>query len=166
MTLDPKATHPNTIKIYDTLEERLHKVHNNKYDYSKSIYLNTITKILITCPIHGEFFQTPYTHLRGSGCPECALTLKSENYRNIKTYLYYVKFKNNIYKIGLARKSIASRFKGCKKPDVLCLYEFFDGYDAFKAERLIIKMNAIVRYKGNNFISNNAYAHIFFIRQT
>ena len=143
-------------KTLDVFIDESNVIHDNKYDYSKAVYNNNATPVLIKCPIHGEFFQTPYTHLRGSGCPECALTLKAENYRNIKTYLYYVKFKNNIYKIGLARKSIASRFKGCKKPDVLCLYEFFDGYDAFKAERLIIKMNAIVRYKGNNFISNNA----------
>ena len=82
MTLDPKATHPNTIKIYDTLEERLHKVHNNKYDYSKSIYLNTITKILITCPIHGEFKQTPNAHLMGQGCPECG-SLKCSDARKL-----------------------------------------------------------------------------------
>lgn len=46
-------------------------VHGAKYDYSKVEYTNTETKILITCPKHGEFWQTPHCHLRGSGCPHC-----------------------------------------------------------------------------------------------
>lgn len=27
--------------------------------------------VVIICPIHGEFMQTPNSHLRGSGCPYC-----------------------------------------------------------------------------------------------
>lgn len=48
-------------------------VHNNKYDYSKAIYKNYATKICIICPEHGEFWQTPNSHLHGHGCPLCAL---------------------------------------------------------------------------------------------
>jgi len=43
----------------------------NKFDYSKSIYINAKTKILIICPIHGEFYQLPLNHLVGHGCKEC-----------------------------------------------------------------------------------------------
>lgn len=46
-------------------------VHNNIYDYSKVKYKNTDTKVVIACKKHGEFLQTPYIHLRGSGCPKC-----------------------------------------------------------------------------------------------
>ena len=45
--------------------------HGYKYDYSKSIYINMKTPVLIFCPIHGEFYQKPYDHLRGEGCPKC-----------------------------------------------------------------------------------------------
>ena len=31
------------------------EVHNNFYDYSKTIYTNITTKIIITCPQHGDF---------------------------------------------------------------------------------------------------------------
>jgi DNA-directed RNA polymerase subunit M/transcription elongation factor TFIIS len=31
-------------------------------------------KIVIICPIHGQFLQTPDNHLRGQGCPHCAIT--------------------------------------------------------------------------------------------
>ena len=47
------------------------KQHNNKYDYSKVSYTNSQAKILIICPIHLDFYQTPNDHLRGSGCPKC-----------------------------------------------------------------------------------------------
>lgn len=39
--------------------QRARKVHGNKYDYSKSKYVNSKTKTTIICPIHGEFQQTP-----------------------------------------------------------------------------------------------------------
>ena len=47
-------------------------VHKNKYDYSKSNYVNHETKICIICPEHGEFWQTPHAHLSGQDCPKCA----------------------------------------------------------------------------------------------
>ena len=47
-------------------------VHGNKYDYSKVIYRSTNTKVCIICPDHGEFWQTPDSHLIGSGCPACS----------------------------------------------------------------------------------------------
>ena len=46
-------------------------VHNNKYDYSKVNYVNTHTKVCIICPEHGEFWQDPASHVKGSGCPLC-----------------------------------------------------------------------------------------------
>ena len=49
-----------------------HKIHNNKFDYSKVVYLNNSTKIKIMCPIHGEFQQVPHAHLRGADCTKCS----------------------------------------------------------------------------------------------
>ena len=51
--------------------ENAHKVHGDKYDYSKVEYVNNRTKVCIICRIHGEFWQTPYSHLSGKGCKEC-----------------------------------------------------------------------------------------------
>jgi len=45
--------------------------HKSNYDYSKVDYKNKNTKIEIICKIHGSFFQAPYAHLRGQGCPGC-----------------------------------------------------------------------------------------------
>ena len=47
------------------------KIHDNKYDYSKVEYLSTKSKVIIICPEHGEFLQTPNSHLK-SGCLKCS----------------------------------------------------------------------------------------------
>ena len=47
-------------------------VHNNKYDYTKTNYINAKTKVCIICPNHGEFWQFPNTHLHSKGCPKCS----------------------------------------------------------------------------------------------
>jgi hypothetical protein len=48
------------------------ETHKEKYNYSLVEYINSMTKVIIICPIHGEFEQTPNNHLRGKGCPKCA----------------------------------------------------------------------------------------------
>ena len=71
--------------------ERAKQVHGNKYDYSKTIYVNKRTKVCIICPIHGEFYQTPHNHVyQKQGCPECgkkyAINYNKNDYENfIKT---------------------------------------------------------------------------------
>lgn len=51
--------------------ERSIETHGNKYDYSKVIYTNILTKVCIICPEHGDFFQRPNDHINGKGCPIC-----------------------------------------------------------------------------------------------
>ena len=54
--------------------EKANKVHNNKYNYSKTKYINKKTKVIIICPIHGEFEQTPDDHAnKPAGCPKCKI---------------------------------------------------------------------------------------------
>jgi len=47
-------------------------VHGDLYDYSKVNYTNNETDVCIVCPTHGEFYQRPSVHKRGSGCPKCS----------------------------------------------------------------------------------------------
>jgi hypothetical protein len=51
--------------------EKARKIHSDKYDYSKVEYVNNKTKVSITCPLHGDFWQTPKYHLDGCGCKMC-----------------------------------------------------------------------------------------------
>ena len=47
------------------------KVHGDKYDYSLTVYTNQDTKVIIICPIHGQFSVTPKLHLSGCICKKC-----------------------------------------------------------------------------------------------
>jgi very-short-patch-repair endonuclease len=49
-------------------------LYNNKYDYSKVIYVNSETPVVINCPIlgHGDFNKLPCLHIRKQGCQKCA----------------------------------------------------------------------------------------------
>ena len=85
-----------------TLEEFIKKsrdVHGNKYDYSKVEYVNAKTKVCIICPEHGEFWQLPYIHLQGHGCPKCKIQMFSKKYRlTLKEFIKKAnKCHNNFY---------------------------------------------------------------------
>lgn len=55
------------------------KIQGDKYSYSKSDYIDSKTKVIIICKIHGEFLQTPGHHLSGQGCNKCNLIIKTKN---------------------------------------------------------------------------------------
>lgn len=63
--------------------EKAKKVHGDKYDYSKVEYIGALSKIIIVCPFHGEFIQTAYKHLNGSGCHRCGFFLISNGNKKI-----------------------------------------------------------------------------------
>ena len=65
----------NPIHVIFSTEDFINKarsVHGDKYNYSKVEYTNNRNKVTIICPIHGEFQQTPYSHLEGHGCFPCS----------------------------------------------------------------------------------------------
>lgn len=62
------------------------KIHGDKYDYSKTIYVKAKEKVIITCPKHGDFLQTPNSHLRGNGCPGCKSESTGQRCRSTKEY--------------------------------------------------------------------------------
>ena len=77
--MDNKLTSENFITYTYAKENFIHsahKIHGDKYDYSKVVYKNNKTEVCIICPIHGEFYQTPNSHLKGRGCPICGGTKK------------------------------------------------------------------------------------------
>lgn len=56
----------------DLFIEKSKKIHGDKYNYSKTIYISRRKSVIIICPIHGEFSQTADGHLAGKGCKKCA----------------------------------------------------------------------------------------------
>ena len=91
-------------KRYVTFLDNARKKHNNKFDYSLVNYINSKTNIKIICPIHGEFEQTPETHLSSNGCKLCSFeSLAKNRSRGIDKFIsesnikYNNKFCNIIY---------------------------------------------------------------------
>lgn len=56
---------------FDVFIERANAIHKGKYDYSKVDYVNTRISVEIICPVHGSFYQKPFKHIQGQGCPDC-----------------------------------------------------------------------------------------------
>lgn len=72
----------NSYLTQDEFLRRSHKVHGTYYNYDKAIYSGYNKKVIITCPAHGDFSQTPHAHVDGQGCPKCAV-IKNANKRRI-----------------------------------------------------------------------------------
>ena len=53
--------------------------HNYFYRYDNVNFKDYSTKVSITCPIHGEFWQAPCNHIKGQGCPKCANEKRTSN---------------------------------------------------------------------------------------
>lgn len=77
------------------------KVHDFKYIYDKTNYVKNQVKVIITCPVHGDFEQRPLSHIQGSGCPHCN---ESKGEREILQFL-------NKYKINFERQK---KFHDCR----------------------------------------------------
>jgi hypothetical protein len=100
-------------KPFDTFIKDAQEIYGNKYDYSKSNYVNVTTSIIIICKKHGEFEQSPYYHLRGGGCSKCCglkrLTVEefinrsNKIHKNVKKYSYFSPGDRNVPNITLFR---------------------------------------------------------------
>ena len=67
-----KRRSANRTKTQEEILTKFKEVHGDKYDYSKFVYEGIDNKSCIICPKHGEFWQTPYHHIHGCGCPICS----------------------------------------------------------------------------------------------
>lgn len=83
------------MKKFSEFVEEANKKHDNKYDYSRSKYINTRIKICIICPVHGEFWQSPNSHLMGHGCSRCHYDKISKTM--VKTTKKFVEEANKIH---------------------------------------------------------------------
>lgn len=56
------------------------KIHDNSYDYTKTIFVNNKTRIIVTCPKHGDWTPKAEKHLQ-CGCPTCNMSRGELNTR-------------------------------------------------------------------------------------
>lgn len=86
----------NSVKSNKKFISEANVKHNNIYNYSNTNYINSYTKIIINCKIHGDFYQLPNAHLQGSGCPKCGILKQTKTNTKTNTkYINEVKLKHN-----------------------------------------------------------------------
>jgi very-short-patch-repair endonuclease len=71
------------------------EIYGDKYNFSLVEYINSMTKVKIICPVHGEFMITPNNFLsKNNGCPDCN-NKRSKGELEIKNFLLEknIKFK-------------------------------------------------------------------------
>lgn len=142
-------------KHQHSTEEFINKaslIHNNLYDYSKSIYKNKESKLTIICPIHGEFEQRAGSHLRGKGCWKCRQTGFDYTEPGI---LYYLKINGGqAYKIGVTNSKVENRFsnKELEIIEILATRYYPIGMDAYNAEQSVIKDYKEFKYTGDDLL--------------
>ena len=101
----------------EELIDKFNTIHNKKYDYSEMDYNNSLEKIKIKCPHHGNFLQSPNSHFNGSGCPECKKIKISQ--KNSKTKEYFL----NKFKLIHGEKydySLNSKIYSNKHLEIIC----------------------------------------------
>lgn len=90
---------------------RAKKIHGNKYDYSKSIFVGVDKKLTIICSKHGEFEQTPSKHVREKQkCPKCVgkkLTTQELIIKFIKVHGVKYDYSKFVYKNAKAKSKIS-----------------------------------------------------------
>lgn len=130
--------------------ERASKVHNGKYDYSKTVYVNNYTKVCIICPEHGEFWQRPNDHLRGRGCKVCSGYTRSLSPFSYDIYKRWIKMK-----VRCTQKS----FQGQRPTYIGCCicdeWQKFEYFLEWASERYIVgwQLDKDIIIKGNKVYS-------------
>ena len=156
------------------------KIHNNKYDYSEVNFVNTKSKIIIICDIHGSFLQTPQEHIKGHGCKKCNTLGKVSEpklFNRIKEHFKSDIILSNNSPTWLGRQSLDIYFKDY---NIAIEYQgiqhfkstpFFGGYDTYiknknrdeKKYKLCIENNCKLYYftYNNNHIPDKYFDNIF-----
>lgn len=118
-----KSCAGNTTKTVEQFEKEANIVHENLYDYSKFIYKSSKDKGIIICSIHGEFEQTPDSHINGrAGCNYCGSggtynKVYFEKYpeqRNKPATFYFLQFEKageRFVKVGITITDLQKRFQ-------------------------------------------------------
>ena len=72
-TCKADATSTRCLDTKETFIAKARAIHGDTYYYGKVAYQRSAQKVQITCPTHGDFWQSPNSHITSrSGCPKCA----------------------------------------------------------------------------------------------
>ncbi len=111
-------------KTTEEFIEISNQIHDFKFNYDKSVYINNSCMITITCMVHGDFIQYASSHMSGTGCPHCR---ESKGEKSIAKFL-------DKYKILYTRQK---KFDNCKGIKHKLPFDFY-----------IASMNSCIEFDG------------------
>lgn len=82
-----EESHKLQRKTTEQFIDECKSIWKNKYTYEKVKYIDSDTKVIITCLEHGDFETRPADFIRGHGCPKCKNKIISETNNNKKDTL-------------------------------------------------------------------------------
>ena len=150
----------------DTITSFIQKAistHGNLYDYSKVNYIESSKAVTIICPVHGEFEQTPNSHIQGSGCQKCTKT----GFNSGKpAYLYSFQI-GEVYKIGITNRTVKDRYNSVDYGNISNIQEllFEDGASAQLLEQQLKISNKEFKYSGPTPFTDGTGITECFIKQ-
>jgi hypothetical protein len=100
------------------IEKSLKSHKENVYDYSKVEYVNNLTKVCIICNIHGEFWQIPINHMKGSNCPICSRLINNAKHKITKEE--FIMRSNCVHGEGTYNYSKVEYKKAIEKVCIIC----------------------------------------------
>lgn len=71
-------------KNTDSFIAEARKIHGNAYSYLKTVYRGAREKLVVTCPLHGDFEQVAYVHLKANpseACLQCSYESRGERHQ-------------------------------------------------------------------------------------
>jgi hypothetical protein len=105
----------------DEFALRAREIHDNKYKYKNTKYSTARAKVLVTCPLHGDFSVLPNNHLKGAGCPICSkdrhvvLMNEGARYSQKEMIAKFHKVHGNVYNY-----SRVSYVRGMDPVEIIC----------------------------------------------
>lgn len=151
------SSHQMNPKSTEAFIQEGSKTHNGFYTYDKVVYERSDKKVIITCPVHGDFEQMPSNHIRGNGCPNCA----GYGFNPDKpAILYYLRITTNdgqvLYKVGVTNRTVNERFSlvDLSKIEIIKQKSYECGREAYVIEQEILKTFKNVKYEGPNILES------------
>lgn len=102
------------------------KIHKGKYNYSLSKFTKMFNKIIIICPKHGEFKQTPANHINNNqGCPACMVNKSKKE----ELWLDSIGLPDdNLHRTMILRINDRKFIVDGYDPDTNTIYEFYGDF--------------------------------------
>jgi len=114
----PKCVH-NFKGTNESFIAKAKEIHGVKYNYERTNYISNHKKVIITCPTHGNFEQSPANHTHKTnpqGCPKCSgrYPLNSDEFilRANEKHDFYYDYSKVVYESMTSKVIIICPFHG------------------------------------------------------